>query len=292
MGAKHENKIRVVATIFPFADWANQIGGQYVDVICLLPPGASPHTYEISTSDVKAVQQASLVICNGQGLDDWAGKMVEHSANKRLIKLALAPFLPLAPMPTTIAEDESHDRNEGEHHDHHDHASTGCGMWLDPMRAVRMVDAIAETLAKIDPSHRDYFQDRAKRYFAQLDRIDREYRRALNPAKGGVILLHEDFAYLFRRYNIEIYGIVEPYPGKEPSVEYIQKLTALAAGRPVQYILTEPQLSLKPAQVLADQLKVPMITVDPIGGYGIPDRDSYVGLMTYNLNQLKGKAAR
>jgi zinc transport system substrate-binding protein len=302
-------KIRIVTTIFPFADWARQVGGEKVDVVCLLPPGASPHTYELTTKDVKAIQQADFLIYNGLEVDDWVGRIVEKSARKGLIKLALAEELPVAPMPKLIEEeeaegheghdeheaDEDHDAHhaegheEAEHHHHHHHSVAGCGMWLDPMRAVRMVDLIAGTLGQLDPENRDYYQDNAKRYFAQLDRLDREYRQKLSGSKGGVVCMHDDMIYVFRRYNVDVYGIVEPYPGKEPSVEYLKKLMEAVAGRTLWCVISEPQLSPKPAKVLAEQLKSPMVVLDPIGGEGVANCDSYIGLMTYNLKQLTGK---
>jgi zinc transport system substrate-binding protein len=287
-GASEEAKIKVVATIFPFADWTAAVGGDRVDVVCMLPPGASQHTYELTTRDVKLLQQARVLVYNGSGLDDWAGKLVEKSANKNLIHVALAESLPLAPMPVMISEEhEEHATEDADHHEHeHDHTIANCGMWLDPMRAVRMIDLIVQTLSQVDPDHRDYFQERAKRYWGQLDRLDREYHKTLQNVKGGVICLHDDMIYLFRRYNVEIYGIVEPYPGKEPSLEYMRKLTDSVAGRNLLCVINEPQLSPKPAQVLAEQLKVPMITLDPIGGKGVEGRDSYIALMTYNLRQL------
>jgi len=288
-------KIKVVATLFPFADWAAKVGGDHVQVITMLKPGASPHTYELTTKDVKRMQGAKLLIFNGSGLDNWAETLAERAANKGLVTLALASHLPLAPMPTVIAEKaksekdadhDDHDHHPGEGHDHGSDTHTGCGMWLDPMRAVRMVDLIAEALSRVDPAHAADYQKNARDYWAQLDRLDRLYRTKLDPRKGGLIIFHNDFVYLFRRYGVDVYGIVEPYPGKEPSVDYIKKLTAMVSGKPLRYVLTEPQLSEKPAQVLAKQLGVPLVTVDPIGGVGVPGRDSYISLMTYNLHQL------
>ncbi|MFA5866033.1 MAG: metal ABC transporter substrate-binding protein [Phycisphaerae bacterium] len=280
-GEEKPPKIKVVATLFPFADWAGQIGGEYVEVISLLKPGASPHTYELTTKDVKAIRDAKLLIVNGSGLDDWVGKLVERSANKGIVKLAMSGHLPLAPMPMMVTEESG----KGKHQEDDD-AKTGCGMWLDPMRAVRMVDLIAEALCQVDPEHKAYYQEQAKRYWGQLDRLDRMYRSKLGGLKGGVIAFHADLIYLFRRYGIEVYGVVEPYPGKEPSVDYIRKLTNLVSGKPLLFVLTEAQLSEKPAQVLANQLKVRAVMIDPIGGTGLPGRDSYISLMTYNLNKM------
>jgi len=286
-GEEKPSKVKVVATLFPFSDWAAKIGGDRVEVITLLKPGTSPHTYELTTKDIKDIQNAKLLIYNGSGLDNWVLKNIEKTSDSGLIKLPLAQNLPLAPMPAVV---EGEDHEEGApHHDHghhHDDSQTGCGMWLDPMRAVRMIDLITQSLVEIDPQNEEYYRNNAKNYWGQLDRLDRLYRSKLEPKKGGVICFHADFVYLFRRYGVEVYGIVEPYPGKEPSVDYMKKLTDLVSGKPLQFVLTEPQLSSKPAQVLADQLKVRVVNVDPMGGQNVPNRDSYISLMTYNLYQL------
>ena len=279
-------KIKVVATLFPFADFATQVGGKYVEVTTLLPPGASPHTYELTTRDLKAIHEADLVILNGMGLDDWVIKSAQASAKEGLRRLALSEHLPLVPIPTLIEADIEHDEHAESADAHHDHTKSGCGMWLDPMRAVRMVDLVTQTFGEIDPAHKNDFQQQARNYWAQLDRLDRLYRTKLQGFRGGVILLHDDIIYLLRRYGIEVYGIVEPYPGKEPSLDYLRKLTQLVSGKPLAGVITEPQLSEKPAQVLAGQLKAPLLSLDPIGGAGAKGRDSYISLMTYNLEQL------
>jgi zinc transport system substrate-binding protein len=284
-----DSKLQIAATIFPFADWAKQIGGDKVEVICLLPPGATPHTYELTIKDIKALSKVNILIYNGMGLDDWVSKSVETSSNKGLIILSLADKLPLAPMPDVLRsfEDEDHD-----HGHEHAHQKAVCGMWLDPMRAVFMVNLITDAIVQADPDNKLYYRERAKRYWGQLDRIDRQYRRELLAKDGGVICFHDAFVYLFRRYNIDVYGIVEPYPGKEPSVEYLRRLSSRVAKRPLRYVLSEPQLSGKPAQVLAEHLGVGSVSVDPFGGEGVKGRDSYISMMSYNLNQLTGKVNR
>jgi len=283
-------KIKVVTTLFPFADWARFVGGPYVEVTCLLPPGASPHTYELAPRDAKAMKEAQLVISNGEGLDDWVQRLVETSANQDLKKLVLADHFPPVAVPKLI-EDEHHE-DQAEHQGHHHGNIAGCGMWLDPMRAVQMVNLIAQYLSQIDPDHAAHFYAQADRYWSLLDRLDQVYRQRLSTVKGGFIAFHEAFVYPFHRYGVQLYGVVEPYPGKEPSVDYIRKLTERVSGKPVRGVLTEPQLSDKPAAVLAEQLKVPLIRVDPNGGEGLPGRGSYIELMMYNLDQLAPTSVR
>ena len=47
-----EEKVSVIATLFPQYDFAKQIGKEKVDVTLLLPPGTETHTYYPSPKDI------------------------------------------------------------------------------------------------------------------------------------------------------------------------------------------------------------------------------------------------
>ena len=38
----------VVTSIAPLGDWVGRIGGSDIDVLVLIPPSSSPHTFELS----------------------------------------------------------------------------------------------------------------------------------------------------------------------------------------------------------------------------------------------------
>jgi ABC-type Zn uptake system ZnuABC Zn-binding protein ZnuA len=44
-------RLRVLCTIFPLYDFAREIGGDAVEVRCLLPPGVDPHEFALSPKD-------------------------------------------------------------------------------------------------------------------------------------------------------------------------------------------------------------------------------------------------
>src|SRR5512140_192915 len=74
--ARAEAVVRVVATIFPIADLVRQIGGDAVEVLTLLPPGASPHTFEPTPAQMREVAQARVFVRVGAGLDAWTEKLL------------------------------------------------------------------------------------------------------------------------------------------------------------------------------------------------------------------------
>ena len=59
------HKISVVATVFPYYDFARAIGGEYLDVTLLLPPGRDSHSFEPTAQDLLALQSADIFLYNG-----------------------------------------------------------------------------------------------------------------------------------------------------------------------------------------------------------------------------------
>ncbi len=85
-------------------------------------------------------------------------------------------------------------------------------------------------------------------------------RTLLAPVKGqATLLFHPSFGYLFRRYGIELAGVIEEFPGKEPSPKYLQQLTQIIKARHIRAIFTETLLPRQPAQVIAEATGVPCV---------------------------------
>src|SRR5512139_561685 len=118
--------VRVVATIFPLADVVRQVGGDEVEVVTLLPPGASPHTFEPTPEQARQVATARVFVDVGAGLDGWAARLRAARTEPLIVVTATAGVTLL----------------DGDHHGGDPH------VWLDPV-LVRdhVVGAIVEGLA-------------------------------------------------------------------------------------------------------------------------------------------------
>jgi zinc transport system substrate-binding protein len=116
--------VRVVATIFPLADMVRQVGKDAVEVVTLLPPGASPHTFEPTPAQIRELAHAAVFVQVGAGLDAWAAKLL--AANPGTIRVVT-----IADGLTLIGNAEAHgsdgDPHRGEPHGGDPH------VWLDPI---------------------------------------------------------------------------------------------------------------------------------------------------------------
>ncbi len=125
----------IVASIHPYYDLMRQIAGADAEVIRILPPDASPHTFDPTPRDVRAIAGADLVVING-GLDEWLLDLVEASGTDAPVVevFELLSFQPIQGEDDHAHDDDMHgddmhsdgvhsdDMHEDEHHDeeHHD----------------------------------------------------------------------------------------------------------------------------------------------------------------------------
>jgi len=265
--------VRVVATIFPVADLVRQIGHDAVEVTTLLPAGASPHTFEPAPEQVRAVAQAAVFVEVGAGLDTWAEKL-RTARSGPLAVVTLATGLPLVQ-----AAPEHGDPHGGEQHGGDPH------VWLDPI-LVRdhCVPAILRALIQADPGRQAVFQQGASDLAAALTRLDTDMRGALAAVTNrNYVAFHAAWRYFGKRYDLREVGVVESFPGKEPSAREVAALIEQARAAGVRAVLIEPQFTPRMAEQIAHDIGAHLAVVDPLGGPDLPGRGHYLDLMRYNV---------
>ena len=86
-----EDRLQVVATIFPQYDFARQIAGDRADVYMLLKPGEEIHSYEPTPQDIKMIQNSDLFIYTGGENDVWVENILasfgEEKGGPRTVRL-------------------------------------------------------------------------------------------------------------------------------------------------------------------------------------------------------------
>ena len=130
---KQDTRLPVVASILPLADFARQVGGDHVQVEVLVPAGASPHTYELTPAQLKAVTRARVLVLNGVGLEFWADKVISSADNPNLIVVTASEGMKII----------SGDADEPGGNPH---------TWLSPRKAMIQVEKIREAFTRADPA--------------------------------------------------------------------------------------------------------------------------------------------
>jgi zinc transport system substrate-binding protein len=273
-------KIPVAASIFPVADMVKQVGGDYVEVFSVIPPGASPHTYEPKPSVLKNISSAKIFFMVGAGLEYWNEKFVKNAGGK-MLKVVLSDGVDL------IREKEHHHAKKAGKPESED-IFANPHIWLDVEIAKSMVKKIVSAMASFDKEHAAYFEERGRKYTAELDGLDRMIYKETGMFKiKKYVSFHPAWEYFARRYGLESVGVIESVPGKSPTPLEIKRIIENIKIHGVKAVFAEPQFNPKVAEVIAGESGIKVLMLDPMGGPGVKERESYIDIMKYNLKVLR-----
>ena len=223
-----EPAVRVVVTVSPVADLVAQIGGDRVDVVSLVPAGADAHTYEPRPQDVVGLSDADAYL--GVGLDLHAGalelaeeQLPEDAPVVRLGELALDD--------DDLVFDHRHDDDHGHTHDDgDDQLGPNPHVWTSLRNAAGLVDAIAETLAEIDPDGATTYEGAAQAYLDDLDDLDQRIAAATETIPDDartLVTYHDAWTYFARDYGLEYATAVQPTDLSDPSASEVRDVIDL-----------------------------------------------------------------
>lgn len=269
-------KINVVVSIYPLKDIVQQVGGDRVKVDFIVPPGASPHTFEPTPSDMIKIHSARLFVIIGAGLEFWADKAIRAAGGKDLTIISLSNGIHLIP------EVPSHGGKEG----HHTHGAADPHIWLDPLLMKDMAQKIADTLCVLDSAGRAYYAEKAEAFKKELDRLHLELSEKTSRFRTKeYITFHPAWNYFSRRYGLRVAEVIEESPGKEASPRHIAKIIKEIKRIGTKVIFAEPQFNPRIAEIIAKEAGARVLLLDPIGS---PEqRSSYLALIRYNLSIMK-----
>ena len=80
-GGDESAVVQVVTTTSFIADWAQNVGGDRVEVFSLVPTGADPHGFQPGARDVAKIADADIVFSVGLSLEgSWLKELLENAA--------------------------------------------------------------------------------------------------------------------------------------------------------------------------------------------------------------------
>jgi zinc transport system substrate-binding protein len=281
---KPDNKLNVIATMFPVHDMARNIGGDKVKVTMLLPPGADAHNYELKPKDIVRISKADLFLYVNMEMEHWAYKAISATkSSNRLLPVETGKGISMIP----LSKDNDH---EGK--DHHHFTKFDPHIWLDFSYAQKMADNIASALVKIDSSHSDYYLKNAAEYKNKLAALDNKFRRELTDCKSRTILHagHSAFAYLANRYNLEYYSVYNISADSEPEPQKVMELIQKIKKTKTRYIYFDELINPRMAETIARETGAGILKLN--NGHSISKDDlshgvSFFSLMEENLVNLK-----
>ncbi|MEE1219327.1 MAG: metal ABC transporter substrate-binding protein [Ruminococcus sp.] len=199
----NSDRLSIVTTIFPYYDFTVNIVGDKADVKLLLSPGAEPHDYDASPSDIVAIENCDIFIYNGGESDEWVDGIIESLENKSVKFIRMMDYIePLCSDSHNHNEHNEHNHNERNEHLHEHEFDEH--IWTSVNNAKKFVDVISENAQTCDINNAKLYLSNTEKYIAKLSALDDEFKSIMSHSQRDTIVLGDRFPL---RYLANDYGI-------------------------------------------------------------------------------------
>lgn len=295
------SKIKVVTTLFPQYDFANQVGKDAVEVKMLLKPGVESHTYEPAPSDIIEINKADIFLYTGDEMEPWVSKILDSlDSDVMIVDLSKNITLDKVEDHDHEHEDEESDEDhlqedeseEAEHEENHVH-SYDPHIWTNPLNAKIMVEDIKAALSEVDKANKMTYENNAKEYLASLDQLDQDIREVVKQAKRDEVVFGGRFAfhYFFEEYGLDYVSAYDSCSSEtEPSAKVIATIIDKVKEDQIPVIFYEEFANPKVAESIANATGAKTLLLHSCHNVSTDDYKNgatYLSLMYQNLENLK-----
>lgn len=225
------------------------------------------HDYSLQVSQVRAVEQARLIVISGAGLEDFMHDLLQ---GRQVIDASQGISL------LESCHDHAHE-HEGHHHEHDPH------IWLSPVNAMAMVENIFTGLCAQFPENKEVFEENRNTLLLQLQDLQNYAETQLRDLSSReLITFHDGFSYLAQAFDLQILAAVEEESGAETSAKELIRLIELVQQHDLGSIFTEQNGSTASAAIISRETGARTFTLDmAISG------NDYFAAMYHNIQTIR-----
>lgn len=268
------NTIKITAIFYPlYVSLLNITDGvEGIELSLLAPPDTGClHDYQLTTKDMKKIENSNILVANGAGMEDFIEKMLETKKDSLII--ASEGF--------ELTDNNSH-------------------VWVSPEGAIHQTQRIVEGLSHLDPSNATKYVMNGNAYLLKLQNLRNHMHSILDEYSGKkIVTFHEAFPYFASEFNLEIASVIEREPGEAPGPkelkEQISEINSIISDGNKIALFAEPQYSSSAAEIIAKETGLKVYELDPCVTGNLKSeyiKDSYITAMKKNAEVLKEALAK
>ncbi len=230
----------VVVSVPPLAWFVERLVGDRAEIAVMVPPGASPATYEPTTRQMRVVARADLYVAVGHPRFPFEAEWLDALAASN-------------PEMTVVPAGRGCRKLSGDPH-----------LWLSTACARGMVGTVRAALEDALEAPPPDLGDRARALTATVDSVEAEVARRLEPHRGRAFLVfHPALGYLARDFGLRQMAIARGPAG--PGAAELAEIVTHAREAGIHTVFVQPQFSQEAARVVAGELSGGRVrTVDPL----------------------------
>ncbi|KPK47181.1 MAG: hypothetical protein AMK72_08770 [Planctomycetes bacterium SM23_25] len=325
--AARQPRLRVVATLPDYADFARAIGGERVSVGSIVRGDQDAHFIRPKPSFVDMVRGAHVLVSTGLDLEMWLPTVIDKSGNTHVRSgqpgyVSVSRGLELLEKPGKLSRSEGGVHVYGNPH-----------ITCSPVNMKTVARNMATGLIRNDPTGEPYYRANLEKLLAKLDerlfgkelvrllgsetlcRMARngslipflrkhKFRgKSLTEYAGGwlkkmqplwgtaVVSYHKNWVYFFTLFGLEEAGTVEPKPGIPPSPKHVNELITLMRERRIRIILAANYFDEQKVKMVGARVNAEAVIV-PLYVGGREEVTDYFSLVDHWIDSLLAAAGR
>lgn len=279
-----KDKLAVVATFSIIGDFANQVGGDRIELKTLVGANGDAHVYEPKPADAIALARADVVLTNGLELEGFLDRLITASATEADIVTLTDGIKP------------REEPGGGHYHFIDGKAVFHAGAydphaWQSVANAKVYVENIVQAFCSADAQGCEAYSANAERYLGELDILHAEILESvavLPENRRTVVVSHNAFGYFEGEYGIHFLSPQGVSTESEASAADVGGLIRQIRDQNAGAIFSENIADTRLIDQIATEAGLPISDVlysDALSG---PDgaAPSYISMMHHNAQAI------
>ena len=305
-----DGKIQIVATLFPYYDFARAIVGDRADVTLLLSPGREAHSFEPTPLDAVTISESDVFLYNGGEGEYWVDSMLDAAGENIAVIARMMDYVDALDEEYVEgmqgADGHDHDHEHGSHDDHDDHdhdheedehdsdeVEYDEHIWTSPKNAVVLCRAVCDAICRADAENAAFYRANCENYCAQLEDLDARFAALCESAPRRLLIFADRFPMLYfcREYGLDYRAAFHGCSGDtEPSLATIKYLIDKVEDEDIPVVYTIDFGTKKVAAVVSECTGAAIGTIYSMQTVSRADFDAgetYLTLMERNFEALR-----
>lgn len=252
-GSSDPEKPVISVSILSQQYFLESLAGDLVQVNVMIPPGASPATYEPTFSQLRNLEQSALYMRIGYiGFElSWMDKILSVNPDMEVADLSRGIDLIRGEDP----EGHQHQGGEGGGTDPH--------IWMSVRNAKVISSNMYESLCSLVPSEKERFSSNLSKLHTRLDSLDQMITEMLaGRDHSSFMIYHPSLSYFARDYGLQ--QLAMEFEGKTPSPAHLKEMSDLGMEHHISTIFLQSQFDQKNAGTLAEEIGAEVVQINPL----------------------------
>ncbi len=245
---KEDNLLSV--SILPQKYFIERIAGDDFKVNVLIPPGASPATYEPTPMQMTGVAKSVAYLRIGHIPFEhaWLSNLIEGAGEIEVVDLSKGIELV---------------KGMVKHGDHFHEGGIDPHVWSSPLSVEIIAKNTFETLVAYAPEKKNEYEKNYKAFLLELAELDQMALEAFKSKKGkSFMIFHPALSYLARDYGLNQISV--ELDGKEPSPTHMKNLVEEAKSKEIKQIFVQKQFNVENAKAIMAEIGGEVVQIDPL----------------------------